>query len=143
MTVEATMHRQVRTRSVEMYQLGILPLTFTSVTLLEQTRWQSKMTLPQLNQKHHATPTHQPLLVAFTPPENPCTQCKNIELFKLLSMLQGEDGQGMHIMAFEPNSYLICIDMGASASLSNDASHFISLNHVQQMANNGMGSELY
>jgi len=45
-------------------------------------------------------------------------------------------------MAFEPNSYPICIDTGASACLSNDASHFISLNPIQQMTINGIGSGL-
>ena len=118
-----------------MHQLGILPLTFISVTLLERTRQHNKMPMPKLEQKDHAPPC-LPLPNAFAPPKNPCTECKNIELFSLLSALQGESRQGMSIMAFEPNSYPICIDMGALAYLSNDASHFISLNPIQQMTIN-------
>ena len=48
----------------------------------------------------------------------------------------------MCIMFFEPNSYPIYIDTGASACLSNNASHSISLNPVQQMTINGIGSRL-
>ena len=124
-----------------MHQLCILPLTFISIALLDRTRQQHKMHMPDLEQTDHAEP--RPLLpIAFAPPENPRSECENVELFSLLSALQGEGGQGMRVMAFEPDSYPICIDTGASACLSNDASHFISLNPVQQMTINGIGSRL-
>ena len=136
MTVKATM-QWVRTGSMERHQFGILPLTLTFFTLHSM-----KLNLPQLNQKPQATPPRQPLPVAFTPPKNPCTDCENIELFSLLSALQEEGGQGMQIMAFEPNSYRICINMGVLACLSNDTSHFISLNPIQQMTINSIHSGL-
>jgi len=85
MTVEATTHRK-REGSMEMHQLGILPLTFLSVTLLEHTRQHCKMHMPKLEQKDHSLP-HPPLPVAFAPSKNPCTECKNVELFSLLSAL--------------------------------------------------------
>jgi len=89
---------------------------------------------------HHLTNPYIP--VAFAPPKNPRAECKNIKLFRLLSTLQGEGRQDMHVMASEPNSYQICIDMGAPACLSNDTSHFISLNPIPQMTINGIGSGL-
>ena len=86
MTVEATAHR-VREGRMEMHQLCILPLTFILVALLERTRQQYNMPTPELEQMDHAEP-HPLLPIAFVPPENPCTECENIELFSLLSALQ-------------------------------------------------------
>jgi len=67
---------------------------------------------------------------------------RNVELFSLLSILQGEGGKGMWVIAFKPNHFPICINMGASACLSNDESRFISLKPVQQFTINRIESGL-
>ena len=78
----------------------------------------------------------------FNKPEAPRLKQENRELLSFLCAMQGDGGPGLDTMPFEPKSIPICINMGALACISNDHTHFISLNTVQQMTINGIGNGL-